>query len=274
MKQMIHRYLTIWYIRLLDTQFPRMDLLRFTGGRQTAKNMAFRAALPTPISDPMAKFRDQYNLTLSQTVALAGGSHNFGAAHSKCSGFIGQWTATPSDWFGPDSGPPSFFTDLLKEDWRFYRVCSFENNTATYTSIPNSTGVLLLEDKARSAQCMMSRGQIPIVCREQAMRGCDFPDGNYPIDKSPCDVNLLQMRLPSEFFLKTNPELLPFSKLFAEDAALFAEEFANAMQKITHIGLRRCGLSGHGCAHGHSCKVVGNNPLAATCVSNKKRLRH
>jgi len=243
-----------------------MDLVRFTGGRLTAKNMAYREVLPSAGSDPMTLFQEQYNLTKRQTVALAGGADNFGAAHSKCSGYIGQWTATPLTWFGPNSGPPSFFSDLMKEDWRWYRVCTFENNAVSYASIPDRTGQVVMEDKARSAQCAISRSRRPIMCREQAMRGCAFRDGTYPNDQSPCDINLLQIRVPADMFLKTNPELLPHSKAFAQNPALLAEEFGLAFQKITHLGLKRCGLSGHGCPTGHSCKVVGGDPLTAACV--------
>jgi len=255
----------------LDAQFPCMDLVRFTGGRMTVKNMAYRELLPSSGDDPMTLFQERYNLTLSQTVALAGGAHNFGAAHSKCSGYIGQWTSTPLDWSGPDSGPPSFFSDLLKEDWRWYRVCTFENNTVSYKSIPDRTGDVLLEDKARSAQCALWRSRRPILCREQAMRGCDFRDGTYSNAEFPCNADLLQMRLPADFFLKTNPELLPHSTLFAENATLLAEEFGLAFQKITHLGLKRCGLGGHGCPAGHSCKIVGNNPHTAVCRKRGRR---
>jgi len=252
-----------------------MDLVRFIGGRQTARNMAFRDVLPSAGADPMILFQERYNLTKRQTVALAGGAHNFGAAHAKCSGYIGQWTATPLNWLGPNSGPPSFFSDLLKTDWRWFRVCTFENNTVTYTSIPDRTGNVLLENKARSAQCAISRSRRALMCREQAMRGCSFRDGNYPNNQPPCNGNLLQIRVPADMFLKTNPELLPHSKAFAQNPALLAEEFGLAFQKITHLGLNRCGLSGHGCVAGHSCRVVGGDPLAATCVSdvNVKRLR-
>jgi len=256
-----------------------MDLVAVTGGRMTVKNNAHRDLLPASDDDPMTKFQEQYGLTKRQTVALVlGGAHNFGAAHGKCTGYVGQWTPTPLDWFGPDSSAPTFFSDLLQDDWRWYHVCTYENNTVSYTSIENplTSGweeEEEEEDRSLAASCAIAQSGTPRICEDQAMRGCDFADGTYSINESPCDINLLQLRLRSDFFLKANPELLPFSKLFAKDASLLAEEFGLAYHKITHYGLERCGLSGHGCAAGHVCKVVGNDPLTATCIfeSNERQ---
>jgi len=251
-----------------------MDLVAVTGGRTTVENIAHRDRLPAADDDPMTKFQEQYGLTKRQTVALIGGAHNFGAAHGKCSGYIGQWTPTPLDWFGPDSSEPTFFADLLQEDWRWYHVCTYENNTVSYTSIENplTSGEEEEEEEEESlgASCGISRSQTPLICEDQAMRGCDFADGSYSIDESPCDIDLLQLRLRSDFFLKANPELLPYSKLFADDADLLAEEFGLAYHKMTHYGLKRCGLSGHGCAAGYTCKVMGDDPLTATCISESE----
>jgi len=249
-----------------------MDLVAVTGGRTTVDNIAHRDRLPSSDDDPMTKFQEQYGLTKSETVALVGGAHNFGAAHGKCSGYVGQWTPTPLDWFGPDSTAPTFFSDLLREDWRWYQLCTYQNNTVSYTSIENplTSGADHEEEEheedSLGGSCQLSRSRKPLLCEDMAMRGCDFADGLYALDESPCDIDLLQIRLRSDFFLKMNPDLLPFSQIFAEDANLLAEEFGAAYHKITHAGLERCGLSGHGCTAGHTCKVVGGDPLTATCV--------
>jgi len=238
----------------------------------TVKNNAHRDLLPSTDDDPISKFQEQYGLTKRQTVALIGGAHNFGAAHGKCSGYVGQWTPTPLDWFGPDSSEPTFFSDLLQEDWRWYHVCTYENNNVSYTSIENPIGSVEEEHKedevhtSLAETCAIAQSGTPRICEDQAMRGCNFTDGVYSIDESPCDIDLLQLRLRSDFFLKVNPDLLPFSKLFARDPDLLAEEFGLAYHKITHSGLERCGLSGHGCAAGHRCKVVDNDPMTATCI--------
>jgi len=249
-----------------------MDLVAMTGGRMTVKDVAFRDRLSSPDDDPLIHFQTQYDLTKSQTVALIGGAHNFGAAHGKCSGYVGQWTPEPLDWFGPDSTAPTFFSDLLREDWRWYEVCTYQNNTVSYTSIedPLASGAKEEEEEEEEevlvSSCAITRSRAPIVCEEQAMRGCEFDDGIYPLDWSPCDIDVLQLRLKSDFFLKVNPEMLPFAKKFAKDPDLLAEEFGLAYHKMTHNGLDRCGLSGHGCAAGHACKVVGDDPLSAICV--------
>jgi hypothetical protein len=252
-----------------------MDLVAMTGGRDTVKHIAHRDRLPSADDDPMTRFVGQYDLTLSQTVALIGGAHNFGAAHGKCSGYRGQWTPTPLDWFGPDSSEPTFFSDLLLEDWRWYEVCTYQNNTVSYARVNDpfhgTSAVVEEEETGVAAEniCAIRQSREPMKCEKQAMRGCWFPDGSYPLDESPCDIDKLQFRLRSDFSLKANPKLFPYAKAFAADADLLAEEFGQAYHKITHNGLNRCGLSGHGCAQGHICKsVVEGDPMTAMCVFN------
>jgi len=270
----------------LDTMnFPRMDLIPVTGGRDTIQNVAHRDRLPEVDDDPTARFTQQYDLTLSQTVSLIGGAHNFGSAHAKCSKYQGQWTASPLDWFGPEGSDPTFFPDLLRDDWRWYKVCSFENNTVDYISMddPFANGAIPEDsededeededededgdsDSEGEEMCLVMKSEEPIDCESQAMRGCDFEDGLYSNNNSPCNVNLLQMRLKSDFFLKANAKMLPFAQGFAEDPDLLAEEFAVAYHKILHNGLNRCGISGHGCSEGHICKKVGDDASLASCV--------
>jgi Peroxidase len=278
-------------------EFPRMDLVRVTGGREDHNpiggggGLVYRDRLPNPDNDPLEQHTRHYGLTPSELTALTGGGHNFGAAHGKCSGYVGQWTATPLSWFGPKDGwtgapsPPTFFTDLLRTDWRWYEVCTYYNDTVTYTSIadPFANGGVPSEDHAEEEEehgstslgCpMMRESREPLICEEQAMRGCDFADGIYGLGESPCDIQRLQFRLKSDFFLKANAQLRPYAEAFAADHDLWATEFAVAYRKVMNLGLHRCGLSGHGCHPGTVCRAEpvprsdGSTPAIGTTASH------
>jgi hypothetical protein len=263
-------------------QFPRMDLIQVTGGRDDYYNgidddnddgggsIVYRDRLANPDHDPLHGMVKHYGLTLAEVTALAGGGHNFGAAHGKCSGYVGQWTATPLSWFGPTdpwtgaATPPTFFPDLLRDDWRWYEVCTFYNDTVHYTSIadPFANDGNVMEEEEENEEvavhaiplgCPMMQNIEPLLCEAQAMRGCDFVDGVYGLGESPCDIQLLQIRLKSDFFLKANHLLRPHAIAFANDPDLLAIEFANAYRKVMSLGLDRCGLNGHGCQTGTTC---------------------
>jgi Peroxidase len=284
-------------------EFPRMDLVRVTGGREDYRTMedhggggvggglVYRDRLPNPDDDPLELHTRHYGLTPSELTALIGGGHNFGAAHGKCSGYVGQWTATPLSWFGPKDRwtgtplPPTFFTDLLRTDWRWYNVCTYYNDTVSYTSIadPFANGGVPSEDHAEEEEehgstflgCpMMREHHEPLICEEQAMRGCDFADGIYGLGESPCDINHLQLRLKSDFFLKANAQLRPHADAFAADHEFWAAEFAVAYRKVMNLGLHRCGLSGHGCRPGTVCRAEpvprsdGSTPVIGTTASH------
>lgn len=242
-------------------EFPRMDLVRVKGGRDMIGGTAFRDRLPSADDDPLELLTKHYGLTLSELVGLIGGAHNFGSAHGKCSGYAGQWTATPLSWFGPNGTRPTFFTDLLRDDWRWYEVCTFYNDTVVYKSIkdPFASGSLVDEEEEHgneiSLGCPMMRSKEPLICESQGMRGCDFKDGSFPLGTSPCDASLLQIRLVSDFFLKKNPYLRRHAEIFAVDADKLAIEFGNAFHKVTHLGMDRCGMNGHGCGEGTLCKA-------------------
>jgi type II secretory pathway pseudopilin PulG len=281
-------------------EFPRMDLVRVAGGRDrmiehSATGVTFRDRLPSADDDPLELLTTHYGLTLSELTALVGGAHNFGAAHGKCSGYVGQWTPTPLSWFGPiideDGGnnstttiitksPPTFFSDLLRDDWRWYEVCTFYNDTVAYKSIadPFANGkgpdeehetAVIPTNLANNLPlgCPIVQNREPLICEEQAMRGCDFVDGVYPLDQSPCDIGQLQLRLKSDFSLKANERLRPHAVAFADDADLLATEFGVAYRKVTHLGLDRCGLSGHGCQVGTACDA-SSSAAAATGGGN------
>lgn len=260
-------------VALDSMKFPRMDLVRVQGGRMDQEKLAFRDSLTSPDHDPMKHFAAMYNLSVSELVAVIGGAHNFGAAHGFCSGYIGQWTSSPLSWSNPQTGVPEYFVDLLREDWRWYTVCTFKNGTASYKSLesPFANGLPAVElDIIPEYTCAVERSEDPIVCEEQAMRGCDFDDGLYSVSVSPCDINLLQMRLRADFFLKKNPLMLPYVLAFAADADLLAKEFGVAYRKLTHNGLDRCGLSGHGCGANAECihetDAATGRLLSSSCV--------
>lgn len=239
-------------------EFPRMELVRVAGGRDMIDGTAFRDRLPSADDDPLELFTKHYGLNLSELVAFIGGAHNFGSAHGKCTGYVGQWTPTPLSWFGVGGTEPTFFSDLLRDDWRWYEVCTYYNDTVVYKSIedPFASGAIEEEEEHSDGiplGCPIMQSREPLICEEQAMRGCDFADGPYGLGVSPCDINLLQMRLKSDFFLKANPSLLPYTEAFAEDADKLAVDFGNAYRKVTHLGLDRCGMSGYGCKEGTVC---------------------
>jgi len=278
-------------------QFPRMDLVAMAGGRDTIESVAHRDRLSGPDDDPMDHFTERYNLTPIQAVALVGGAHNFGSAHAKCSGYQGQWTNSPLSWFGPEGSDPTFFPDLMREDWRWYKICTYQNDTVTYASIkdPFANGTIPVDSSDEEDEdsdeededsdedsdeededsddegdepkgCQVLKSQKPLDCQSQALRGCDFEDGNYATNEFPCDLNLLQMRLKSDFMLKALARNLAFAQEFVADPELLAEEFGKGFHTLTHNGLNRCGLSGHGCSEGHVCTQMTDNALATTCV--------
>jgi Peroxidase len=260
--------------------FPRMDLVRVRGGRDMITNgVTCRDRLPSSDDDPLAVMSEHYGLTLSELTAFVGGAHNFGAAHGKCSGYHGQWTATPLSWFGVGGTAPTFFPDLLREDWRWYEVCTYYNDTVVYKSIDNPFATASESDHEEEEVhdiplgCPIMQSVEPLICEEQAMRGCDFEAGHYARGESPCDINLLQIRLKSDFFLKENPRLLPHAQAFAEDADKLALEFGMAYQKVTHLGLDRCGMNGHGCGQGTVCVPSPSAPLGGAKVCARKRTK-
>ena len=258
-------------------EFPRMDLLRVEGGRVDLDNIAYRDRLTSPDNDPMTHFMTRYDLSVSELVAVIGGGHNFGAAHGMCSGYIGQWTNSPLTWMDPNTGVPSFFVDLLREDWRWFEVCTFANRTASYTEIDDPFASKLPdpeEDIIPEFTCATEESTEPLVCEEQAMRGCDFVEGLYDVFESPCDITLLQIRLRSDFFLKASPSLLPQAEKFAADPDLLASEFGTAFRKLTHNGLDRCGIGGQGCDLGTKCvhftEAGTGRFLSARCVLDEE----
>jgi Peroxidase len=258
----------------LDTmKYPRMDLVRVQGGRLDVERLAVRQSLPSPDNDPMEHFVTRYNLTVSEVVALIGGAHNFGSAHGRCSGYIGQFTSDPLAWANDVTGEPEYFVDLVRDDWRWYKVCTFVNGTASYESIPDPFAAELPEpvsDTIPPYTCATLQSEEAIVCEEQAMRGCAFADGLYGIADSPCDISLLQFRVRADFFLRSNPTTRPYVDTFAKDANLLASEFGNAYHKLTHNGVGRCGLNGHGCPSNYKCvhakEVDTGRYLSSSCV--------
>ena len=266
--------LVIGGVVALDTmKFPRMDLLRLQGGRVDLERLAVRQSLPSPDHDPMDHMVSRYNLSVSELVAVIGGAHNFGAAHGRCSGYIGQWTSDPLSWSDSNTGKPEYFVDLVRNDWRWYKICTFMNGTASYESIPDpfADGLPSPEpDIIPPFTCGTEKSEVAIVCEEQAMRGCDFDDGLYNISASPCNIAVLQMRVRAEFFMKANPKMRPYVETFADNADLLAEEFAAAFMKLTHNGLERCGLNGHGCGANAECVQYADTEtgryLSSRCV--------
>jgi catalase (peroxidase I) len=254
--------------------FPRMDLIKVQGGRVDVDRIAYVESLASPDNDPMTHFMTMYDLTISELVAVIGGGHNFGAAHGKCSGYTGQWTNSPLSWSNRTTGVPDFFVDLLKDDWSWRKVCTYQNDTASYTTIPDpfaEGAPKAVDDTTPPSTCRTEQSLDPINCEAQAMRGCDFEDGVYPIAAFPCDVNLLQMRLRSDFFLKVNVKMRPYAEKFANDHDLLAQEFGTAYRKLTHNGLDRCGLSGGACDSGTQCITQTDTEtgryLSSSCIS-------
>jgi len=250
-------------------EFPRMDLLRVRGGRHDYEDIAYRGRLPSADDDPEAKFVDQLGFDAEELVALIGGGHEVGSAHGLCSGYIGSWTTTPLSWT-----PATFFPDLFRDDWRWYEICSYTNETAYWRSVPDpfADGAAHEEEEEEDASdllaCPIAMSRKALICEEQAVAGCDFDDGLYPVGSQPCEGDLL-MRLKSDFFLRENPVLEPHARAFAQDEDLLAATFGEAYHTLTHYGLDRCGMSGHGCAAGTTCAETRDSTgtlLYESCV--------
>jgi len=231
--------------------FPRMDLVKVEGGRKNWPDVAYRGRLPSADDDPLERFRDQYKLTPAELVALIGGGHEVGAAHAKCSGYVGAWTSDPLAWTN------EFFPELMRTDWTWYEVCSYEDGTSNYAAMPDpfAAGADGEEEEEEEEEdgdaCAIAESLEPLICEGQAMRGCAFEEGTYPSDAEPCPGVIF--RLTSDFWLRENPELAPHAEAYAADAARFNEAFGKAYHKITHAGLGRCGMTGRACAPGSSC---------------------
>lgn len=235
-------------VALDSMEFPQMDLLRITGGRKDVEGVTFWDRLASPDDDPMRHFMDFYGLDIPKLIALIGGAHNFGSAHGVCSGYVGQWTTTPLTWASPVTGEPEFFIDLMKDDWQWYEVCTFRNGTSLFKGIEDPfadgpPGAKEEHEEGEEDACAIQNNDTPFICEEQAMRGCILEDGIYGPTDFPCDLNTLNLRLRSDFFLRANPMMGPISAQFAKDSALLAEKFGIAYHKLTHNGLDRCGLS-------------------------------
>jgi hypothetical protein len=163
--------------------------------------------------------------------------------------------------------------------WEEPRRPSYYNDTVVYKSIDNPFATASESDHEEEEVhdiplgCPIMQSVEPLICEEQAMRGCDFEAGHYARGESPCDINLLQIRLKSDFFLKENPRLLPHAQAFAEDADKLALEFGMAYQKVTHLGLDRCGMNGHGCGQGTVCVPSPSAPLGGAKVCARKRTK-
>eukprot|EP00632_Arachnochrysis_sp_CCMP2950_P015356 CAMPEP_0185689408 /NCGR_PEP_ID=MMETSP1164-20130828/430_1 /TAXON_ID=1104430 /ORGANISM="Chrysoreinhardia sp, Strain CCMP2950" /LENGTH=502 /DNA_ID=CAMNT_0028355899 /DNA_START=84 /DNA_END=1592 /DNA_ORIENTATION=- len=238
--------------------YPRLDLLRITGGRRDLEHVAYRDRLPSADDDPEPRFTAQLGFSTMELVALIGGGHEVGSAHGLCSGYIGSWTPTPLQWM-----PPTFFADLFRDEyWKWYEICTYKNETAYYLSIddPFADGLPAEEHDEEPGDpdalaCPIAKSKAAFICEEQAIAGdCTFEDGLYDVGATPCaDGRDLVFRLKSDFFLRANPALAPHAATFRDDPDLYVETFGVAYHKLTHLGLERCGMMGHGCPDGSSC---------------------
>eukprot|EP01134_Creolimax_fragrantissima_P007288 CFRG7288T1 len=236
-------------VSLGHMDFPRMDLIKILGGRHDYHDIVYRDRLPSADDDPMTLFTKKLGFTNAELVALIGGAHNFGAAHGMCSGYNGQWSNNPLSWFDADGNSPDFFVNLMRDDWQWFELSTYNNNTVTYKSVPSPFLSTAEEEEEESDDVTLEQltNEEPIKVETQAMRGtCEVVPGNYPAKQNPCDGDLI-FRLRADFFLRMNPVLEKHAQAFADDDELFAELFGQAYHKLTHLGLDRCGMSGHGC---------------------------
>ncbi|KNC84500.1 hypothetical protein SARC_03274 [Sphaeroforma arctica JP610] len=140
-------------------------MIRVVGGRHVIKQDTeeeLGAHLPTTGRNPIKKFPERYGFEIDELVARVGGSHNFGAAHPKCSNYVGTWSKDPLRW-DVDGKGPDFFVDMMKNHWGWFWVSQFEDDTLTYTPSHDPT---FPEDKDVSST---SRG-------EQFISGISSPD--------------------------------------------------------------------------------------------------
>ncbi|KNC79970.1 hypothetical protein SARC_07653 [Sphaeroforma arctica JP610] len=117
-------------LALKSMDFPRMDLISVKGGRfdLDASHAGGPSDLPNAQVNPLQKFTDEYGFSTAEFVALIGGAHSLGAAHAVCTCYAGSFSDRPLSWAGPD-----FFRDLVDEEWTWYTLTTFDDDTITFT---------------------------------------------------------------------------------------------------------------------------------------------
>ena len=115
------------------------------------------------------------SMTSAELVALIGGGHEVGAAHAKCSGYVGAWTSDPLTWTN------EFFPDLMQDDWTWYEACSYTRAAAPRTAS---------KDPSRSRRRPTRRPSTPPskrsgpLCPSTRPRSLPFPFPSLPLPAS------------------------------------------------------------------------------------------
>ncbi|KNC84734.1 hypothetical protein SARC_03047 [Sphaeroforma arctica JP610] len=258
-------------IGLQEMGFPAMHHIQVTGGRYDVKDdpeEELNSHLPASDVNPIRMFTEQYGCELDGLVALTGGAHSFGASHAKCSGYEGTRSADPLKWDVNGKGF-DFFSDMVKDDWQWFWVSRFEDDTITYTPSHDST---FPSDHNVQARNRGEQGITKVTAPEatktgtnrvardeeiQVMRDCELPTDakNMKITDTLCvnGTSRAVIRLPVDFWMLKRKDMRQYALEFAESDEKFAKAFAQAWQKMIDQGTDRCSALGTVCAEIEVC---------------------
>ncbi|KAL1523473.1 hypothetical protein AB1Y20_018411 [Prymnesium parvum] len=239
------------YVALRRMGFPQMSQLAFTGGRfDTPWHIVYRHRLPSTEENSVKNvFVDRMGFTPKEATALVGGAHNFGGSHAQCSGYVSNWTSSPTVWT-IDTNGSEFFRNLMENDWKFFEVCSYLNGTEIRNEKENPFSLNFhaeedQEEEGGSGYTLaMYLNQEPFVCESQFINSRGL------------------MMLVSDFYLREAEDFKDFSAYYAADPTdQLAFDFAAAFTKLVNLGLDRCGMFGSSCSSDEVCvEAAGTFP--------------
>ncbi|KNC74145.1 hypothetical protein SARC_13301, partial [Sphaeroforma arctica JP610] len=165
-------------------------------------------------------------------------------------------------------GKPDSFTDIFRDDWEWYIISNFDDQTYTPERVekPGFNGSIIGMSSEPSAE---KSGAGFTGWKVQAMRGCEVIEGSHKDTANPCrDDKEGFIRIPSDFYLIEDDSLRGPAEDFADDHELFTEEFAKTFNHVLHLGIDRCGGDdGDNKRDGEEvCMISNENTDQGVCV--------